>query len=103
MFTDSAYIKDQIVDLFRARPACVSFFTRILTSKEVYDPSANFVLVRILREDLTSQDLFDRAIRQKMMIRDCSTFPFLDNKYIRLCFMRPEDNDRLIRCLFHQN
>jgi threonine-phosphate decarboxylase len=33
------------------------------------------------------------------MIRDCSTFPFLDQKYIRFCFMMPEDNDRLSLCL----
>lgn len=43
---------------------------------KVYEPSGNFMLVRILKDDLTSQDLFDRAIREKMMIRDCSTFPF---------------------------
>ena len=57
------------------------------------------MLARILTEDLTSMDLFERAIREKMMIRDCSSFPFLDNKYIRFCFMKPEDNDRLTRCL----
>lgn len=102
MFTDSAYIKETKSLISSERARLCKLFNKNPDFK-VYDPSANFVLVRILREDLTSQDLFDRAIRQKMMIRDCSTFPFLDNKYIRLCFMRPEDNDRLIRCLFHQN
>ena len=66
---------------------------------KVYKPNGNFILVRILRDDLTSSELFDRAIREKMMIRDCSTFPFLDNKYIRFCIMNPEDNDRLLECL----
>ena len=60
------------------------------------------MLVRILSETVTSQDLFDRAIREKMMIRDCSTFPFLDNKYIRFCIMKPEDNDRLLHCLLQE-
>ena len=55
----------------------------------------------ILKEDLTSGFLFDTAIREKMMIRDCSTFPFLDNKYIRFCIMNPEDNDRLLHCLLN--
>lgn len=100
MFTDSAYIKETKSLISSERARLCKLFNKNPDFK-VYDPSANFVLVRILREDLTSQDLFDRAIRQKMMIRDCSTFPFLDNKYIRLCFMKPEDNDRLIRCLFH--
>lgn len=70
---------------------------------KVYKPSGNFMLVRILKDDLTSQDLFDRAIRGKMMIRDCSTFPFLDQKYIRFCFMNPSDNDKLLSCLLGEN
>ncbi len=58
------------------------------------------MLVKILKEGLTSGQLFDRAIRRGMMIRDCSTFPFLDDKYIRFCFMQPERNDALIQCMF---
>ncbi len=64
-----------------------------------YLPTANFMLVRILEEDVTSMDLFERAIKEGMMIRDCSTFPFLNDKYFRFCFMKPEDNDRLLACL----
>ncbi len=71
-----------------------------LPDLKVYPPSGNFMLVRLLKEDITSQDMFDTAIKKGMMIRDCSTFPFLDNKYIRFCFMNPQDNDRLINCLF---
>lgn len=98
MFTDTSYIeatkslisseRRRIYDLFAAHP-----------DFKVYKPSGNFMLVRILNDDLTSEELFDRAIRQKMMIRDCSTFPFLDNKYIRFCFMNKTDNDRLMECL----
>ena len=65
----------------------------------VYEPSANFLLVRLLREDQTSEALFDKAIRRGMMIRDCSTFPFLDDRYIRFCIMSPEMNDRLMECI----
>ena len=64
-----------------------------------YPASGNFVLVRILKEDLTSGMLFERAIKERMMIRDCSSFPFLDQHYIRFCVMGPEDNDRLLECL----
>ncbi|MCI6431269.1 MAG: aminotransferase class I/II-fold pyridoxal phosphate-dependent enzyme, partial [Lachnospiraceae bacterium] len=49
----------------------------------VFEPMANFMLVKILRQDVTSQDLFDHCIRKGLMIRDCSTFPFLDNHFIR--------------------
>ena len=98
MFNDTDYIRatKELITAERNR-----MFQALQNSPDfkVYDPSGNFILARILRDDLTSQDLFDRAIRQKMMIRDCSTFPFLDNKYIRFCIMNPEDNDRLLKCL----
>lgn len=66
---------------------------------KVYDSLANFVLLRIEKEGVTAEDLFEHAIRRKMMIRNCSTFPFLDNRYVRFCFMKPEQNDMLLKCL----
>ena len=98
MFRDTAYIK-ATKDLISSERARIYRTFQKSPDFKVYEPSGNFMLVRILKDDLTSQDLFDRAIREKMMIRDCSTFPFLDNKYIRLCIMNPEDNDRLLACL----
>lgn len=65
-------------------------------SVKIYQPMANFILVRIRKADVTSQDLFDHCIRQGLMIRDCSTFPFLNNRYVRFCFMNPEENNRLL-------
>lgn len=64
---------------------------------KVFKPCGNFMLMKILKEDVTSDMLFEHCIKQKMMIRDCSSFPFLDNSYVRFCFMKPEDNDRLLR------
>ncbi len=66
---------------------------------KAYPAYANFILVKILRDDLTSFDIFDRAIRQGMMIRDCSSFEGLPGEYIRFCIMLPEDNTRLLHCL----
>lgn len=98
MFTDTAYIEETKALISSERSRIYGLLTKHPDFK-VYEPSGNFLLARILRDDITSQDLFDRAIREKMMIRDCSTFPFLDNKYIRFCFMYPNDNDRLLSCL----
>lgn len=98
MFTDQEYIKetkelisserDRIYEILKNHP-----------DFKVYQPSGNFMLVKLLRSDITSQDLFDKTIRHGMMIRDCSTFPFLDNKYIRFCIMSREMNDKLLSCL----
>ncbi len=98
MFKDEDYIQKtgNLISAERAR-----IYKQLQESPDfkVYPPSANFLLAKILRDDITSQDLFDRAIRKGLMIRDCSTFPFLDQKYIRFCFMMPKDNQRLLDCL----
>lgn len=64
-----------------------------------YEPLANFMLVRILKPGCSSDQLFEHCIKQKMMIRDCSTFPFLNHEYIRFCFMTPKDNNRLLTAM----
>lgn len=98
MFTDEEYINEtrELITKERNR-VC-----HILSSSDhfkVYHAHANFVLVKILKDNLTSEDVFNAAIRQNLMIRDCSTFPFLSNKYFRFCFMKPEDNDKLLNVL----
>ena len=98
MFRDREYI-EQTKMLISSERARIFDLLKKNPDFKVYEPSGNFMLVRILKENVTSQDLFDRAIREKMMIRDCSTFPFLDNKYVRFCIMKREDNDRLLDCL----
>ena len=98
MFSDVDYINE-------ARDLIISERKRLYekynaTSRfKAYAPTANFMLLKILDENESAETLFERAIREKMMIRDCSTFPFLNDRYIRICFMSPEDNDRLFDCL----
>lgn len=65
-------------------------------SVTVYEASANFILMKIRKPGVTSQDLFDHCIRKGLMIRDCSTFPFLDDHFVRFCVMLPKQNDRLL-------
>ncbi|MBR2402334.1 MAG: aminotransferase class I/II-fold pyridoxal phosphate-dependent enzyme [Lachnospiraceae bacterium] len=101
MFKDTAYIEATKQLISAERERCYQTLSASPDYK-VYKPSGNFMLAKIINEDLTSEYLFDKAIKQGMMIRDCSTFPFLDNKYIRFCFMNPEDNSRLLKCLLER-
>lgn len=98
MFKDTSYIEATKQLISSERERCYQALSASPDYK-VYKPSGNFMLVKIMKEELTSEYLFDKAIRQGMMIRDCSTFPFLDNKFIRFCFMNPDDNTRLLKCL----
>lgn len=70
-----------------------------MSGVRVYDAYANFILVKILKDGVTSFDVFEACIREKMMIRDCSSFESLDGEYVRFCIMSPEDNKNLIECL----
>ena len=98
MFQDTDYIKAtrQLISTERSR-----IYQELSSwdTLKVYEPTANFLLFRILRDSVTAQDIFDSCIRSCMMVRNCSTFPFLNNKYVRFCFMNPAQNDELIRCI----
>lgn len=95
MFTDNEYIKATKKLIFSEREKVVRSL-RSIDGIKVYNPSANFVLCRITKPGINADILFDAAIRANMMIRNCSSFPYLDNTYFRICFMSPEDNDRLL-------
>ncbi len=98
MFTDTDYMEKTRALITAERTRMFEALSRDSRYK-VYPPAANFMLVKILQEDLTAGQLFDKAIRRGMMIRDCSTFPFLSNKFFRFCVMSPEMNDKLLACL----
>lgn len=66
---------------------------------QAYKPYGNFILVRILKEGVTSFDVFERAICENLMIRDCASFSSLEGEYIRFCMMMPEDNKKLMEVL----
>lgn len=98
MFQDKEYIQ-KTKELIQKERTRICSILRKCPGIKIYEPSANFILVRILKDNVTSSDIFDNAIRKGLMIRDCSTFPFLDNKYIRFCFMMPQQNDMLLEVL----
>ena len=98
LFSDTEYIRQTKHLIFTERRRICEALSR-MKGIRFYPPAANFVLVHILKEGLTADELFDKAIRQGLMIRNCSTFPFLDHTYFRLCFMMPQDNDRLLQCI----
>ncbi len=64
-----------------------------------YDPKGNFILLRLPKDKMDSKEFFERAIREKMFIRDCSTFRGLDERFARFCIMKREDNDALMSLL----
>jgi len=98
LFTDTEYI-NRSRDLIQSERERVTAALSKIDGIKCYPSYCNFILVKILNPNLTSYDLFDVAIRRGLMIRNCSTFPFLDHFYFRFCFMNPKDNDKLLLCI----
>lgn len=98
VFSDEEYIRTtkEFISSERSR---VCDALRQNPNLKVYDPVANFVLVRILTPSVTAADLFEACIRKGLMIRDCVTFPGLDEYYFRICFMSKEKNDELLEVI----
>ncbi len=99
MFTDTDYI-EKTRRLIASERQRVWQELSAWENVKVYHPCANFILVRILKEGITSYDVFVHAIRKGLMLRDCSGFPGLeDETFFRFCFLMPEENTRLLQCL----
>ncbi len=98
MFTDQEYINKTRGLITSERDRMYKLFEESSRFKP-YKPEGNFMLLKILEDGLTSGELFDRCIKKGLMIRDCSTFPYLGENYIRFCFMNPSDNDKLAATL----
>lgn len=98
MFTDEDYICRTKAFIHSERKR---IYAKLLTMDGIkaFEPKANFILVKLLKESLTSKFIFEQAIKRGLMIRDCSTFPFLGEQYIRFCFMSKEKNDMLLEFL----
>ena len=98
MLQDEDYIKETRNLILSERDRMIRELKDTDTYK-IYPAYANFILLRILKNGLTSYDVFEACIRQGMMIRDCSSFQCLDGEFVRFCIMMPEDNSRLVKVL----
>lgn len=94
MFSDSNYIHAVRAQTSKELKAMRSALTA--TGKiHVYPTESNFLLCRLHDTDINSTELFSRLASRGMMIRDCSSFDGLDDHYIRIAMMNPDDNRKL--------
>jgi threonine-phosphate decarboxylase len=64
-----------------------------------FQPSVNFILVKIYNAEITSSGIQDHLIRDNIIIRDCSNFIGLSDKYFRVAVRTREDNQKLLSAL----
>jgi threonine-phosphate decarboxylase len=63
----------------------------------IFNSSANFVLARL--KSYTAKQLQEKLKEYKIMIRDCSNFDFLDEKFIRVAVKSQNDLDAFKKAL----
>lgn len=73
-------------------------FAELSTWKNIkaYPSSSNFILLRLLTDKTNAAALYHKAIQKKMVIRDASSFAFLDETFLRFCILDPADNAELL-------
>ena len=97
MFMDTDYIQKTKTYIAKERKRCLDILSGCDHLK-VYPAYANFILVRLL-DGTTSFEMFERCIKEGLMIRDCSSFEGLDGEYIRFCIRLENENTKLLNIL----
>ncbi|MBR6404333.1 MAG: aminotransferase class I/II-fold pyridoxal phosphate-dependent enzyme [Eubacterium sp.] len=68
-------------------------------SIHLFKPDANFMLVKLLKDDITAADVAMHCNQRGIIIRKCDDIRGLSNKYIRFCFMNPKQNDLMVNTI----
>jgi threonine-phosphate decarboxylase len=67
-----------------------------LKGLKAYDSSTNYLLIKIVKSGLSSGKLYEMMARKGFLIRDCSSFKGMGNKFVRVAVKRRKQNNLLI-------
>lgn len=98
MFKDTKYIEDSRSTVHTERSLVYLAMAPCRTIK-LFKPQANFMLMKILKDDLNSSMVAEHCSLRGIMIRRCDDIRGLSNKYIRFCFMNPKQNDLMVNTI----
>ncbi len=64
-----------------------------------FHPSANFIMVRIEDDKITASEISDHLTKDRIIIRNCSNFTGLNERYFRVAVRTRKDNQKLLSSL----
>lgn len=98
MFKDKRYIQESRSQIYTERNL---IYSAMSTNRNVqlYKPYANFMLVKILKDDVSASQIAAHCNLKGIVIRNCENIRGLSDKYIRFCFMKPSQNDLLVNTI----
>ncbi len=95
MFKDTEFIKNSKNIIAAERKKFIRELSKLKKIK-LYDSQSNFILLKILDNNISAANVFDILIKDNIVIRDASDFPYLGSNFLRFCILSPEHNDLLL-------
>jgi len=95
---DTLYFRKSREYVFRERDVLCRELREIRFLK-TYPATANFIFCKLKSQKMSSRKLCDYCASRGILIRDCSNFRGLDNRFIRLAVRKREENRKLINIL----
>lgn len=95
LFNDKAFIQKTKELVSSQRKLALEELSHWVNLK-TYPSSSNFILMKLLTNSIHSAEIFEKLIVKKLLIRDASSYAFLDETFIRFCILNPEDNKLLL-------
>lgn len=66
------------------------------TKLRIWQPSVNYIFASLINYDLTSTQLCSRLLENGILIRNCNSYPGLEERYVRIAVKSRADNLRLV-------
>lgn len=101
LFKDFSYVTRSRSQIFTERNL---IYSAMVTNKnlKLYKPYANFMLAKLLKEDVSASSVAANCNLKGIIIKNCTDIRGLDDRYIRFCFMNPRQNDLLVNTILEQ-
>ena len=97
-FKDTEFIENTKRTIMKERAHFAKMLGEIC-DLHVFPSETNFLLVKILNRKITSTALREQMAKERILIRDCSTFVGLDDSYFRVTVKSSRENLKLIKTL----
>ena len=95
LFSDKEFIQKTKTLISTERKRCIEQLKQFQNMK-VYHSSSNFILMKLKTNAINSHQIFEKLIQKKLLVRDASSFAFLDDTFLRFCIRMPEQNTKLL-------
>ncbi len=98
MLSDRIFIEESKSMIHTERSLVYLAMSTCKTIK-LYKPEANFMLAKLLKDNINAKTVADHCRTRGIIIRDCSDIRGLGSDYIRFSFMKPKQNDLMVNTI----